>query len=77
MPIKDASGDVIGVAQVINKLSGEQRFTDNDEKVSLEIAEKFKRSKAQILAKKFHFSTSVEFNDHEWTNFTYEFTQLD
>lgn len=34
MPIKDASGDVIGVAQVINKLNGD-RFTDNDEKVSL------------------------------------------
>lgn len=34
MPIKDASGDVIGVAQVINKHSGEQRFNENDEKVS-------------------------------------------
>lgn len=34
MPIKDASGDVIGVAQVINKLSGEQKFTDYEEKVS-------------------------------------------
>lgn len=33
MPIKDASGDVIGVAQVINKLGGEQCFTVNDEKV--------------------------------------------
>ncbi|KAG5674252.1 hypothetical protein PVAND_004232 [Polypedilum vanderplanki] len=33
MPIKDASGDVIGVAQVINKLGGEQCFTANDEKV--------------------------------------------
>lgn len=33
MPIKDASGDVVGVAQVINKLNGE-RFTENDEKVS-------------------------------------------
>ncbi|XP_055837299.1 dual 3',5'-cyclic-AMP and -GMP phosphodiesterase 11-like isoform X1 [Episyrphus balteatus] len=32
MPIKDSSGDVIGVAQVINKLGGE-RFTENDEKV--------------------------------------------
>ncbi|XP_037051573.1 dual 3',5'-cyclic-AMP and -GMP phosphodiesterase 11 isoform X1 [Bradysia coprophila] len=32
MPIKDASGDVVGVAQVINKLNGE-RFTENDEKV--------------------------------------------
>lgn len=32
MPIKDASGDVIGVAQVINKLNYE-RFTENDEKV--------------------------------------------
>lgn len=32
MPIKDASGDVIGVAQVINKLNFE-RFTENDEKV--------------------------------------------
>lgn len=35
MPIKDASGDVIGVAQVINKLGGEQCFTVNDEKVSV------------------------------------------
>lgn len=34
MPIKDASGDVVGVAQVINKLNGE-RFTENDEKVSM------------------------------------------
>lgn len=33
MPIKDSSGDVIGVAQVINKLNCE-RFTENDEKVS-------------------------------------------
>lgn len=37
MPIKDASGDVIGVAQVINKLGGEQCFTSTDEKVSLSI----------------------------------------
>lgn len=34
MPIKDASGDVVGVAQVINKLNGE-RFTENDEKVRM------------------------------------------
>lgn len=40
MPIKDASGDVVGVAQVINKLNGE-RFTENDEKVSASIR-KFK-----------------------------------
>lgn len=33
MPIKDASGDVIGVAQVINKLNCE-RFSENDEKVT-------------------------------------------
>lgn len=32
MPIKDSSGDVIGVAQVINKLNCE-KFTENDEKV--------------------------------------------
>lgn len=32
MPIKDSSGDVIGVAQVINKLNSD-RFTENDEKV--------------------------------------------
>uniref|UniRef100_A0A1A9ZIV5 Phosphodiesterase n=1 Tax=Glossina pallidipes TaxID=7398 RepID=A0A1A9ZIV5_GLOPL len=32
MPIKDSSGDVIGVAQVINKLNGEC-FTETDEKV--------------------------------------------
>lgn len=32
MPIKDAGGVVIGVAQVINKLNGD-RFTDNDESV--------------------------------------------
>lgn len=34
MPIKDAAGDVVGVAQVINKLSGDQKFTENDEKVN-------------------------------------------
>lgn len=34
MPIKDAAGDVIGVAQVINKLGNEQCFTAIDEKVS-------------------------------------------
>ena len=34
MPIKDASGDVIGVAQVINKQGGDLSFTTNDEKVS-------------------------------------------
>lgn len=33
MPIKDCSGDVVGVAQVINKVDGHQ-FTENDEKVS-------------------------------------------
>lgn len=32
MPIKDASGVVVGVAQVINKLNGD-RFTENDENV--------------------------------------------
>lgn len=32
MPIKDSSGDVIGVAQVINKLNGEH-FSETDEKV--------------------------------------------
>jgi hypothetical protein len=35
MPIKDANGDVIGVAQVINKLGVEHCFTPNDEKVSI------------------------------------------
>ncbi|XP_017876579.2 dual 3',5'-cyclic-AMP and -GMP phosphodiesterase 11 isoform X8 [Ceratina calcarata] len=33
MPIKDCNGDVIGVAQVINKLGGEGQFTVQDEKV--------------------------------------------
>ncbi|XP_044579332.1 dual 3',5'-cyclic-AMP and -GMP phosphodiesterase 11-like isoform X2 [Cotesia glomerata] len=33
MPIKDCSGDVIGVAQVINKLGGEAQFTVQDEKI--------------------------------------------
>lgn len=33
MPIKDCSGDVIGVAQVINKQGGEAQFTAQDEKV--------------------------------------------
>lgn len=37
MPIKDSSGDVIGVAQVINKLNGEC-FTEADEKVSKQAA---------------------------------------
>lgn len=37
MPIKDSSGDVIGVAQVINKLNCE-RFTENDEKVKIDAA---------------------------------------
>lgn len=32
MPIKDSTGDVIGVAQVINKMNGES-FTETDEKV--------------------------------------------
>lgn len=36
MPIKDGSGDVVGVAQVINK-HGDQCFTAADEKVSLPI----------------------------------------
>lgn len=35
MPIKDASGEVVGVAQVINKCGGESSFTEIDEKVSL------------------------------------------
>lgn len=34
MPIKDSSGDVIGVAQVINKMNGES-FTETDEKVGI------------------------------------------
>ncbi|KAI4499692.1 hypothetical protein M0802_005262 [Mischocyttarus mexicanus] len=33
MPIKDCNGDVVGVAQVINKLGGEGQFTAQDEKV--------------------------------------------
>ncbi|XP_066599827.1 dual 3',5'-cyclic-AMP and -GMP phosphodiesterase 11 [Prorops nasuta] len=33
MPIKDCSGDVIGVAQVINKLGTEGQFTAQDEKI--------------------------------------------
>jgi len=33
MPIKDSAGDVIGVAQVINKMNGEC-FSEIDEKVS-------------------------------------------
>ncbi|XP_071633561.1 dual 3',5'-cyclic-AMP and -GMP phosphodiesterase 11 isoform X2 [Temnothorax longispinosus] len=33
MPIKDCNGDVIGVAQVINKLGNESQFTTQDEKV--------------------------------------------
>ncbi|XP_024939186.1 dual 3',5'-cyclic-AMP and -GMP phosphodiesterase 11 isoform X3 [Cephus cinctus] len=33
MPIKDCSGDVVGVAQVINKLGGEAQFTAQDEKI--------------------------------------------
>lgn len=33
MPIKDCSGDVIGVAQVINKQGGDASFTQTDEKV--------------------------------------------
>jgi len=33
MPIKDSSGDVIGVAQVINKMNGEC-FSEIDEMVS-------------------------------------------
>lgn len=34
MPIKDSGGDVIGVAQVINKMNGEC-FSEIDEKVSV------------------------------------------
>ncbi|XP_014602837.1 PREDICTED: dual 3',5'-cyclic-AMP and -GMP phosphodiesterase 11-like [Polistes canadensis] len=33
MPIKDCNGDVVGVAQVINKLGGEAQFTAQDEKI--------------------------------------------
>ncbi|XP_044007181.1 dual 3',5'-cyclic-AMP and -GMP phosphodiesterase 11-like isoform X1 [Aphidius gifuensis] len=33
MPIKDCSGNVIGVAQVINKLGDESQFTIQDEKI--------------------------------------------
>lgn len=36
MPIKDLNGEVIGVAQVINKIGSKDRyeaFTDSDEKV--------------------------------------------
>lgn len=33
MPIKDCNGDVIGVAQVINKLGNEGQFTVQDEKI--------------------------------------------
>lgn len=33
MPIKDCNGDVIGVAQVINKLGSEGQFTSQDEKI--------------------------------------------
>lgn len=33
MPIKDCTGDVIGVAQVINKLGGESQFTIQDEEI--------------------------------------------
>ncbi|XP_072766046.1 dual 3',5'-cyclic-AMP and -GMP phosphodiesterase 11 isoform X2 [Anoplolepis gracilipes] len=33
MPIKDCNSDVIGVAQVINKLGGEGQFTAQDEKI--------------------------------------------
>ena len=38
MPIKAPSGEVIGVAQVINKIGSKDRheaFTDSDEKVSV------------------------------------------
>lgn len=37
MPIKDVSGDVVGVAQVINKQGGDSCFTANDEKVHQQI----------------------------------------
>lgn len=35
MPIKDCAGDVIGVAQVINKQGGDACFSQIDEKVSV------------------------------------------
>lgn len=55
MPIKDASGDVVGVAQVINKLNYE-RFTENDEKVSWEKKAYFCRE----WERRFFFS--IQFN---------------
>jgi GAF domain len=50
MPIKDASGDVVGVAQVINK-QGDACFTANDEKVRGPFAwlNACKRSKGMII----------------------------
>ncbi|EDV22768.1 uncharacterized protein TRIADDRAFT_28362 [Trichoplax adhaerens] len=38
MPIKKKSGEVIGVAQVINKKNGEEKFTAKDEKVQLKFS---------------------------------------
>lgn len=35
MPIRNNDGEIIGVAQAINKTPGGAPFTDDDEKVSL------------------------------------------
>lgn len=51
MPIKDSSGDVIGVAQVINKLNGEH-FSETDEKVKKnpkEIIKNFLKTERVLL----------------------------
>lgn len=60
MPIKDSSGDVIGVAQVINKLNCE-RFTENDEKVKIDKA--IFRSDDEKPIVKCH-SNSIRYSHH-------------
>ena len=37
MPIVNYEGEVIGVAQIINKISGNHEFTQSDENVSIDV----------------------------------------
>lgn len=73
MPIKDASGDVVGVAQVINKLGSEQSFTVNDEKVSFPLfvvyQETFSEAFPENIIRVFHSTiltsrSNSDFNCH-------------
>lgn len=72
MPIKDWRGDVIGVAQVINKLGGEGQFTVQDEKVfgsylqfcgiGLRNAQLYEKSQLEVKRNQVSLETTKKFN---------------